>query len=1563
MLRKMFLIVPLCSAAVFCVFGFRNASMQTSPIRRVTNTPEQNISLNPSLSGDGLHIAFESNADLMGAGGEPGIRAFHGSLDSEPALFTELGITRATAPAISQDGSSIAFASKDDPLGTNSDGNSEIFLYSSGQLLQITNTLPDDATTRHIHGNFQPSMTDDGRTIAFASNRELTGQNADGNLEIFTFDTSTNSFVQLTNTSGRIGATDAKISGDGSHISYIKDDGTEPSQARDLILKNLGTGETHVIGLNVNELSLSYGRAISDDGLRVVYSSEAEPDSSQVFLYDGRNNVTRQLTFLGARAVDVPLHPTISGDGKRVGFATRRNVIGGNSDNSVELYTLDFPTAHFARVTSAPSSATAEIISSLNDDGSLVAFNFPRVLSGAVSTSALANNSEIYVATTEVRPPFSSNLLLNNGASFGHEPSTFEAIAPDSVAVASGDVLAFSTLQAQPLPSGSFPTELGGTTVSINNRPAELFSVSPTRISFHTPPETEVAFAEVIVTNAEGFQTRGVVRVLPAAPGIFTETGDGLGTGVIIDSQTGQSGPFDPTDGPRELIIYATGARRAQSQITVTIGGRQVPFESVMPSTVTPGLDLIHVQLPRDLRGTGNVSLSVRAGRRESNPVSVMIAGSSNRDVFINEVLADPPDGIAGDANHDGIRSGTDDEFVELVNAEPDDVNITGWTIRTHSVSSTNETTRHVFAAGTMLPAHDALVVFGGGSVNPLHPSFGGAQVLTTSSAGLSLTNGGLTVLIRDATGNLITEFSYGGSTGLDGNANQSMTRSPDIIGSFALHTQAAGAGGRTFSPGTMLDGTFFTPREGILTSVSLVPGSLNNIEGEHVQVTARSLDQFGRAMRYTSIAFNLSDPNIAIVESIRVDRRFGTTTATLLCLHSGLTDIRATATDGIRTLTSGAVALNVSPAPPVIARVEVSPESQIMNRGADQQFTAVAFDAENKVVPGVIFEWTSSSSLIGTVDQLGMAHGTGVGRTRISAVAPNGSGGTISGEATLVVQLPLVINEILADVPPDNPLTPDVEGDSNRDGTRNSADDEFVELLNNSTQPVDVSGVVIADTTSNRFTFPPKTILSSGRGVIVFGGGAAPATDPAFGGSMIFTASSLGLNDGGDVVQVKLSLAGTDIPIATVAFGAGTSIPAPSNQSLTRSPDTEINQGGGDFVAHSNAPEANGRVYSAGTRANGTPFGSPPLIRIELAPSSASIDIGESQDFIAHAYVNAGGNEEELQSVSFVWDSSDPGKATVAPSTGATTTANALASGVVTVRARAGNQEATATLTINSPPQVLTRIDVTPTTAAIIVGGTTQFTARAFDQNNMEIPDVVFVWHSSSENVATIDQNGLATGIGIGTTAITASSAQVTSAPASLSVTVPQIPLPGQVIINEALVSFAAGSLPRVDFVELYNMTNQTMDISGMIISYRATGATTTVSTVHLPGMVGSGSALISPNSYFLIANGPSTFGVNADMDASSSAFDMNNSSGAVKIEISEVKLDGIRYQQNGSGVPPIAFDNFGEGTLFTFAGGTPNDLIRSPNAVDTDNNLNDFRRNNSHAAVSPRAANPTIP
>ena len=163
----------------------------------------------------------------------------------------------------------------------------------------------------------------------------------------------------------------------------------------------------------------------------------------------------------------------------------------------------------------------------------------------------------------------------------------------------------------------------------------------------------------------------------------------------------------------------------------------------------------------------------------------------------INEVNADPDGSITGDANNDGTRDGSEDEFVEIVNNTGGDVDISGWTL------ADGFSVRHTFPAGTVLTDGCGIVVFGGGSPTG---GFGGMVVQTASTGFLGLNNGGDSVTLNDGAVDQAA-VSYGG----EGGANQSLTRDPDLTGATLVqHTTATGAGGALFSPGTLVDGSMF---------------------------------------------------------------------------------------------------------------------------------------------------------------------------------------------------------------------------------------------------------------------------------------------------------------------------------------------------------------------------------------------------------------------------------------------------------------------------------------------------------------------------------------------------------------------------------------------------------------------------------------------------------------------------------------------------------------------------------------------------------------------------------
>jgi len=179
--------------------------------------------------------------------------------------------------------------------------------------------------------------------------------------------------------------------------------------------------------------------------------------------------------------------------------------------------------------------------------------------------------------------------------------------------------------------------------------------------------------------------------------------------------------------------------------------------------------------------------------------VALLVIGASNNAfafIVINEFLADVPLGLAGDANGDGVRSGSQDEFVEIVNWGDSEVSIAQWVLR-DAVS-----TRHIFDIGTNLMPYECIVLFGGGQ-----PTGFSVQTVTASSGGLSLNNDGDLIQLFSEGGVLKDQVSYGSAADND----QSLVRNPECAGDFRMHAGIPGAQGALFSPGVRAEGTPFS--------------------------------------------------------------------------------------------------------------------------------------------------------------------------------------------------------------------------------------------------------------------------------------------------------------------------------------------------------------------------------------------------------------------------------------------------------------------------------------------------------------------------------------------------------------------------------------------------------------------------------------------------------------------------------------------------------------------------------------------------------------------------------
>ena len=114
-------------------------------------------------------------------------------------------------------------------------------------------------------------------------------------------------------------------------------------------------------------------------------------------------------------------------------------------------------------------------------------------------------------------------------------------------------------------------------------------------------------------------------------------------------------------------------------------------------------------------------------------------------------------------------------------------------------------------------------------------------------------------------------------------------------------------------------------------------------------------------------------------------------------------------------------------------------------------------------------------------------------------------------------------------------------------------------------------------------------------------------------------------------------------------------------------------------------------------------------------------------------------------------WSSSDDSIATVS-SDG---TVTGVAAGSVTITGTIGDASASVTITVSADPVSPESITVTIDNASIAIGGTATATAVV----SPAAADQSVTWSSSDTNIATIDENGLITGVAVGTATITATS------------------------------------------------------------------------------------------------------------------------------------------------------------------------------------------------------------
>ena len=365
--------------------------------------------------------------------------------------------------------------------------------------------------------------------------------------------------------------------------------------------------------------------------------------------------------------------------------------------------------------------------------------------------------------------------------------------SPDGLALvdANGNVVEFLSYEGTMLASNGPAAGITSTDIGVSEP-------SNTPIGFSLQLAGSGAVATDFTWQEASLDTRGAINTGQS----FGEQVDIAPTVVITPADGASNVPVDANitlQFSEDVVISGVNAVECLSEVSIntTLSGEGAFY------TLNPDQDFLSADQCRFTLNANDVTDLDGAPDNLAEDITVnfsVIDTSATIEFVINEIHADPANDAPGDANGDGQRDFSEDEFVELVNIGNTDADISGWSL------SDGATLRHTFPEGSVVEAGCAVVVFGGGAPTDV---FGGALVQTASSGAVGLNNGGDTVTLSN--GVLSVQVEYGNSEASDGGNNQSITRSPDISGDFEQHTLADTTSNALYSPGTQLDGTLFS--------------------------------------------------------------------------------------------------------------------------------------------------------------------------------------------------------------------------------------------------------------------------------------------------------------------------------------------------------------------------------------------------------------------------------------------------------------------------------------------------------------------------------------------------------------------------------------------------------------------------------------------------------------------------------------------------------------------------------------------------------------------------------
>lgn len=156
------------------------------------------------------------------------------------------------------------------------------------------------------------------------------------------------------------------------------------------------------------------------------------------------------------------------------------------------------------------------------------------------------------------------------------------------------------------------------------------------------------------------------------------------------------------------------------------------------------------------------------------------------------------------------------------------------------------------------------------------------------------------------------------------------------------------------------------------------------------------------------------------------------------------------------------------------------------------------------------------------------------------------------------------------------------------------------------------------------------------------------------------------------------------------------------------------------------------------------------PVATVTVTPGTATLDIGTDQQLTAEL---RGASGEVLTGRTVTWTSENQAAATVS-TTGLVT---ATGTGTTRVTATSEGKSGSADITVRSP--AVAAITVSPATVTIEVGETASLSSTLRDSRGNALTGRQVAWTSADASIASVANDGVVTGVGVGQASVTASS------------------------------------------------------------------------------------------------------------------------------------------------------------------------------------------------------------